>query len=162
MRSTALLAIAAFTHSSPLSKASPPPAPPVEEVNRQLDLEIGRLRRELDQREQQWIDSDTMLCICNVDQILPTLFGLASSHRLAGLRVEARDDEATRRATQRTVYQVHLRGTRARVTEFLRDTSTMKVHFFKMTDLCFRDDGETFDASFRLAAYDRVAALVRD
>ena len=35
-----LLAIAAFTHSSPLSKASPPPAPPVEEVNRQLDVSL--------------------------------------------------------------------------------------------------------------------------
>lgn len=160
MRAFTLLV--ALIHASPLSAPRPPPAPRVDEVNRLLDLERGRLRRELDQREQQFADLDTMLCGCTTDRVLPTLFDLGAHHRLPGLLIEARDDETTRRTTHRTVYQVRLRGTRGQVTGFLRDTSMMKVLFLKMNDLCFHDDGETFTASFRLSAYDRVAAFIAD
>jgi hypothetical protein len=161
MRLPVVFVAVALLHPSLVGTAVPRRPLPASEISRKLDQESMRLRRQLDMLEQRWVDGDTMLCMCNTDGVFPLLFQLASRHWLT-VKVEARDDEATRRATQRTVFQVSVRGRRRDATEFMRDLSSLKVLYLKMSDLSFHDDGEVFAASFRLGLYRRQAAVLLD
>lgn len=161
MRLSVIPVALALVHPSLVGRAVPPEPLAPSEVSRRLDEEVVLLRRELDMLEMRWAEGDTMLCLCNVDGVYPLLFDLAWRHGLK-LKVEARDDEATRKATQRIVYRVTVRGSRREATEFMRDISTLKVLFLKMSDLCFHDRGADVTASFRLALYRQQAAMLLD